>query len=216
MDTFSKDKPLYIGVVSAKAARFAVEEYHYSRTYPTATLARYGVWEYGKYIGAILYGTGGSASLAKTWKRSHDVQCRELLELTRVALREHEAPVSKMISISLKLLATHRPWTRLVVSFADPYRNHLGKIYQASNWIYLGRSGATNCYWDRRGKIWHTRSAMCNIRAVGWLRGNPNANRKLVVMPGKYRYAWVPDKNLRREIEKLAQPYPQELAAEAV
>ena len=56
----------------------------------------------------------------------------ECAELCRVALTKHETPVSKIISIACRMLKKAMPGLRLVVSFADPERGHVGVVYQGA------------------------------------------------------------------------------------
>ena len=48
-------------------------------------------------------------------------------------------------AIALRLLARHSPGLRLVVSYADPAQGHVGTIYQAAGWTYLGVTPPTTC-----------------------------------------------------------------------
>jgi hypothetical protein len=32
-------------------------------------------------------------------------------------------------------------WIRLIMSYPDMNQGHVGKIYQASNWLYVGQTG---------------------------------------------------------------------------
>jgi len=61
---------------------------------------------------------------------------------------------------------------RLVVSYADPAHGHHGGIYQAGNWVYLGRTHAEAAHRVRAGTSWHGRSASSKYgsRALQWLR----------------------------------------------
>ena len=67
------------------------------------------------------------------------LESTEACELVRVALapgRHH--PTSQCLAQSLKLLRRQSPGLRLVVSYADTKEGHLGIIYQATNWLFLG------------------------------------------------------------------------------
>ncbi len=71
-------------------------------------------------------------------------------ELVRVALaggREH--PTSKCLAISLKILKRHCPGLKVIVSYADTKEGHLGTIYQATNWLFVG--AASQPYLKVRG-----------------------------------------------------------------
>ncbi len=46
---------LEIKPCSHKAAKFAVENWHYSHSMPAGKLVKYGVWEHGKFVGSIIF-----------------------------------------------------------------------------------------------------------------------------------------------------------------
>jgi len=45
---------------SHEAAKFACEHWHYSKTIPANRSNYIGIWEEGKYIGAVIFGLGAS------------------------------------------------------------------------------------------------------------------------------------------------------------
>ncbi|MGV2431812.1 UNVERIFIED_CONTAM: protein Mom, partial [Pseudomonas aeruginosa] len=73
-------------------------------------------------------------------------------ELTRIALKNHKTPVSKILSIAIKFLKKQNPKLKLIVSFADPEQGHHGGVYQATNWIYSGQSGESYKYFDKNNR----------------------------------------------------------------
>ncbi|HJU36321.1 MAG TPA: hypothetical protein VJ716_02755 [Gaiellaceae bacterium] len=87
-------------------------------------------------MGVVIFSRGASPYLG----RKYDLDHTEVCELTRVALREHDAPVSRIVAIALRMLRRKCPGLRLVVSFAGPAQDHHGGIYQAGNWVFTGRS----------------------------------------------------------------------------
>ena len=127
---------LHLDWCSYEAAKYAVDHWHYSRTMPISKLVKIGVWESEKFIGSIIYGAGASANIHKLFR----CERTEVCELLRVALNKHRAPVTKMISISMRMLREFCPNLRAIVSFADPEHGHIGAIYQAGNWIYIGEA----------------------------------------------------------------------------
>ena len=48
-----------------RAAKHAVMRWHYSRKMPASKLVRIGVWEEGRFCGAVLYGVGANRHLAR-------------------------------------------------------------------------------------------------------------------------------------------------------
>jgi hypothetical protein len=117
-----------------KAAEYACKHWHYSKTIPASKLVKIGVWENNIFTGVIIFSRGANANLLKPY----GLKVTEGCELTRIALNKHFHPVTKMVSIAVKMLKRFSPGLKLIVSFADSNQGHLGKIYQAGNWIYTG------------------------------------------------------------------------------
>jgi len=82
---------------------------------PIGRIVKIGVWE-DEYIGAILFARGASPNLGTKYRLDQT----EICELVRVALHHHQAPVTKIISIAIKLLRKQSPGLKLIVSFAEP------------------------------------------------------------------------------------------------
>lgn len=86
-------------------------------------------------------------------------------------------------------------------------QNHHGGIYQAGNWIYTGKSGATTL-WFHRGKWRHTRS-VAGYQKNGKKR-TPNYQRlPKKNAPGKHRYFYPLDRKMRRTLEEMRRPAPK-------
>jgi len=183
-----------IKLVNQQAALYAVKNWHYSKSLPASKLIRYGVFEDTKFIGVIIFSRGASPHLGNFL----NLDQTEICELTRIALDKHKTPVSQLVAVCLKLLKQNSPGLRCVVSFADPKEGHKGGIYQAGNWIYTGKSNPVVEYFID-GRWMHTRNAYHNPQ-------RPYAPKR--TMPGKFRYLYPLDKNLRRKLDKLALQYP--------
>jgi hypothetical protein len=199
---------LRLDYASADAVRFACERFHYSRSTPTPPLVPFGVWERDAFRGVVVFSRGASAAIGSPFGLTQ----REVCELTRVALHDHDAPVSRIVAVSLRLLTRHSPGLRLVVSYADPAQGHIGTIYQAAGWTYLGLTPRTTYYRDPTGRLWHPRM----VSSSGWRRvyGEPRPvvrpdECERVPMPGKHKYARALDSTL--VLDSL--PYPRRAAA---
>lgn len=195
---------LVVAPCSHEAAKFAVMNWHYSKSLPVGKLYRLGVWEGDDFIGVVLYAWGANRNLG----RPYSLDMTQCVELVRVALSEHQTHTSQAISRSLRLLKVDNPGLRLVVSFADPYHGHHGGIYQAGNWIYAGQSPEKVEYLYR-GKILNRRAY------TGQQFGKGKASRAAlptgaqpVRVPGKHRYLFPLDRQMRRRVERLRLPYP--------
>ena len=183
-----------IKLVNQQAALYAVQNWHYSKCLPTGKLVRYGIFENSKFIGVIIFSRGASPFLGTFL----DLDQTEICELTRIALDKHATPVSQLVAETLRLLKQSNPGLRCVASFADPKEGHKGGVYQAGNWVYTGKSNSVIEYYiDSRWR--HTKSVYHHPQ-------RSFAPKR--TMPGKFRYLYPLDKNLRRKLAKLALQYP--------
>lgn len=188
---------------SHEAAKYAAERWHYSGTLSAGKNAYIGVWEGGKFVGAIVFGLGsGNSTNGEKYgmKRSH-----EIAELTRVALTNHVWPVSRMLRIATSMIKKQSPKLRMLISMADQREGHHGGIYQAAGWFYTGETKPDYEYF-LGGKWMHHRSATGRTSLTGLPK------RKL---PPKYRYLMPLDDEVRSKITKLAQPYPKRVESAA-
>ena len=212
---------LVLDWASHSGARLACETWHYSGSLPTGKLDKVGVWEDEVFKGVAIFSRGASPYLVRRYGLDQTEGC----ELTRVALREHDAPVSRILAIALKMLKRRCPGLRLVVSFADPARDHHGGVYQAGNWVYTGTSGETTEYlveseWKHvksmyvprgfaqasgKDEEWiHKRGIYYQLRDSGELENTPTR-----IAPGKHRYLFPLDDEMRDLVDLLRRPYPK-------
>jgi len=187
---------------SNEAATYAVKRWHYSRTMPVVKTVRLGVWWDDQFKGAVIF--------SRPCRNQHlmfGLRPEEVCELGRVALDGHEGfHVTAVVSRALKKLRERCPRLRLVVSFADPAEGHLGRIYQAGNWIYTGTSAPARML-VHQGKKLHRRhytgSTFDNPKAT------PPRGSVWIPIPGKHRYVMPLDRRMRKQVLKIAKPYPQ-------
>ena len=200
-----KTKPkLRLDWATHKAALFACQNWHYSRSIPKSKLVKIGVWENDKFIGVLIYSYGATPDLVKPYGCTMQQGC----ELTRIALNRHETPVSKMMALSFRFLKKHCPGLRVIVSFADPNEGHHGGIYQATNWYYTGRS--TGCYFfkhKRTGRMYHPRNVSMNLSLSG-KSVRPTECEK-IWKDGKHRYVMPLHPDVKRILQKKKLPYPK-------
>jgi hypothetical protein len=185
---------LKIDWATHEAAKYACENWHYSECLPAGKLVRVGAWESGKFIGVVLFGRGASPFLGKKFNLPQD----ECVELVRIALTKHRAPVSRIVAIAMKFLKASNPKLRLVVSFADPDKGHHGGVYQAGNWIFAGDSSETTELFIK-GRWVHMRG--------GWYAKTDKTPTR--TMPGKHRYLMPLDSEMREKLLPLSKPYPK-------
>lgn len=196
-----------IDFCSRQAALYAVQRWHYSKSLPSCDLVMIGVWEYSKFIGCVIFSRGACPNLHKPY----GLKVGEVVELTRVALNKHETSVTRIISLSLKLLKELCPGLRLVVSFADLNQSHLGVIYQAGNWIYTGIAKSKPYYYYKNR--WMHQRQFLGLKGANAQTNSINGQTVQVKkVLNKLRYLMPLDKKMRKQVKKLQQPYPKKIS----
>lgn len=198
---------LRIDWATQEAAKYACQNWHYSKSVPVPPLVKVGAWENGNFIGVVLFSRGASSNLLTPYGLRQDQGC----ELTRVALTKHQTPVSRIIKLAIKFLKKSNQDLRLIVSFADPEQGHIGGIYQAGNWIYAGRTAPSIEYYYK-GKRLHPRQ----VSEKGWniQQGVKRKTAKpseciIKKTAGKYRYLMPLDKQMQKQLQKISLTYPK-------
>lgn len=114
----------------------------------------------------------------------------------RVALKEHKTSVTKIMSISRKLLLKNSPNLKLIISYADPAQGHEGTIYKADNWIYEGLTDKVDYYINSKGKELHWRNAR--------FAQKKGEKLKMFYRPGKHKYLYPLTKDMRQKLKSEA------------
>lgn len=136
----------------------------------------------------------------------------EILELVRVALNGKQEATSQAVAMALRQLHKDDPLLKMIVSYSDLDQNHMGIIYQATNWIYLGKmnEGCCNAF-IINGKKTHSRSvASLGVRqTIDEIRKHLDPNAQKFYTKGKHKYIFCFDKKMRKKWLKEAKPYPK-------
>ncbi len=202
-----KTKPkLKLDWATHKAAKYACETWHYSKKIPKSKLVKIGVWENEAFIGCVIFSYGATPQIGSPY----GLKQNEICELTRIALKRHESPVSRIMAIAIKMFARLCPGTKLIVSYACLDQDHHGGIYQATNWIYVGRT-KPDCYIKVKGKVEHRKTVYdrYGCQSLAWIRKHVDANAIRISDSGKHKYLYPIDKDLAKKISLLRKPYPK-------
>lgn len=199
------DSGLRVDFCDYAAARHACMNWHYSRSMPVGSIVKVGAWEDGQFIGVVLFAHGATQQIGTPYGLSQF----ECIELVRVALTEHKAPVTQIVAAAIKMLKRQSPDLKLIVSYADPEQGHHGGIYQAGNWIYQGRAEANSSI-RVNGRIRHRRtlntiygtSDVARLNAMG-------IKAEMVHQPGKHKYLYPLSKPMAKRLCSLHQQYPK-------
>jgi len=194
---------LRIDWATHEAAKYAVENWHYSKSLPAGKMAKIGIWENNIFVGCIIYAYGANHKIGSPY----NLKQKEVCELVRVAMKSHQCAVTRALAISFRLLKKQSKGLRLIVSYADTGQGHEGKIYQASNWIYEGYfDGEMNVVVN--GKTMHRRQAY-SLYGTTKPKGYIN-----VPKPGKHKYLMPLDAEMKAAILPLSKPYPKRASSE--
>lgn len=111
---------------------------HYTKSCAKCSIA-YGVFNGNDLECVIVYGQPSGKHLAKSiWDGGNESECLELLRLFSFD-RCPKNIESWSISRSIKELKKDMPNVKVLVSYADESAGHVGYIYQASCWDYIGK-----------------------------------------------------------------------------
>lgn len=191
---------------SYAAAKYAVENWHYSHKMPAFKVVKIGVWEPG-FIGCVMFARGANNAIGSPYDINDP---KEVCELVRVALKAHQSSVSKILAIAIRMLKKQSLGLRLIVSYADTAQDHLGIVYQAGNWFYTGLTRRTNEILVN-GQHIHKRRATevygtCGIEHI---RKVADPNARLVPSSRKHCYIYPLNKTDAERLAHMAKPYPK-------
>jgi hypothetical protein len=132
------------------------------------------------------------------------------VELRRFYLKDHVGTNAESWFLS-KALKTLPPEVEVVVSFADPAFGHVGVIYQATNFCYLGTTKDDYHYVASNGTYVHKRVPWNRSRSSGLTEEDQAIDMGLILVrdPPKYRYALPRSRRARKALEAKALPYPK-------
>ena len=129
-----------------EATKTWILDIHYAGRMPSISYA-YGLYFYDEMVGMVSYGSPASPALCKgICGEEHRA---DVIELNRLVLRDNlPNEASFLVGKSLKLL----PQPKVVVSYADTAQDHLGIIYQATNFLFTGTTKARTDIAGKDGK----------------------------------------------------------------
>jgi hypothetical protein len=199
-----QDKPdLKIDWASHEAAKYACENWHYSKCLPSSLQKRVavGAWENNKFIGVVVFGHGANPQIGSPY----GLTINECVKLTRIALiKTHITPVSKIVKIALSFIKKSQPGIKLIVSYADQAQGHHGGVYQAGNWTYVGSmKGVPSLFY--KGKVWHAKALRTSYPNLK----HSNDAVKKIPSGNKHKYLMSLNKETSAKIALLAKPYPK-------
>lgn len=207
----------YTKPINYETAANMVQKYHYAHRVPSISFA------VGMYVDSVL---AGCITFNTVFANIASAICGPqysdfVFELARLFIHDWSGRNSEswFIGESFKWLRRERPDILILLSYADTNRNHLGLVYQATNWVYTGISpSATGREYVINGKVKtrrdFRRSAGSNeIMSFTELQ-EIYPDIKKVESSEKHRYVYfLGNRRQRRELRKALKwpvlPYPK-------
>lgn len=180
--------------ISYSDARPWITKKHYARRMPSVSYA-FGLFKNCQLVGVLTYGLPASPAVCRG---VCGINFKDIvLEYNRLCLLENNKNEASFFTAkTLKLI--DKP--KIVISYSDTSQNHIGYIYQASNWIYVGLSSKRTDPEIAKSKP-HNRHF--------FIRGKRQIER-----PRKHRYVYfLGSKKQKKEMFKALKypilPYPK-------
>ena len=192
----------------AEAMQIVVEKHYLHRKAPCSIA--FGLFHFEDpltCLGVVVYGTPASSSLRKGLCGEEHVE--NVYELTRLWVDDTVPKNGESFLIGNTLRKLDK---EIIVSFADTEQNHLGIVYQATNWIYTGLS-AKRTDWtvegiEKHGHTWADKYSAVEMRELFGdsfsLKQRSRKHRYIFINANKGRKKYLL-KLLRYKLE----PYPK-------
>lgn len=184
-----------------------VIENHYSHTVPKNRWRSFGVYYKGKLKGAMQLGYGITPH-----KKKHI--CKHITrtnykEFDRMWLSDDLSKNSEslVIGLLLRLIKKKYPKIRFIITYADGTVDNVGTIYQASNFIYLGKIRAM-FFSPKRGERVHPITMWHRHGTQKWGVLKKIYPRLRKIKGWHYRYIHSFSKKFQKGLLKNAVPYP--------
>jgi len=210
MNTEFDKNQVTMKVLDYQTTKKMIVENHYSGRMPCCELSL------GFYIGGILncvvvFGSSATAKMANS------LPSPNYWELVRLFSFDWSGKNTESYCIGKALKYVEQKYNKdVIISFADPSEGHVGYIYQASNWLYCGRSSQTGGYtYYLDGKWQHPRSTVAKFgtrKHTEILKLFPDVKFKRI--PRKHRYIYLLGSKRRRKqllknLKYEVLPYPK-------
>ena len=142
-------------VVRHATAANLIAKHHYSKGTANTSQLAVGLFRQGDFWNASMYGASMWMWAPYMIGVEFGLSPNESLSLRRLAIKS-SAPknsASYLIGRSISHIRVKLPKVKLLVTYADTWRGHVGSIYKATNWEYVGETEKTPRWVDEQGML---------------------------------------------------------------
>lgn len=202
-----------------------IEKHHYAQSLPPHQYCFAAIIQRVQHhqvtseqvVGGALYGMGVNPHAGSPFGLPNTgvIELVRFFLLDAVSSYIHNAG-SQVLSATLRWLTAHTN-KHLVVSYSDPQQAHVGTLYQATNWVYLGTGPEKNDI-VLDGKRMQQRSIYGKFggSSVELLKECLEDRIDTIPTPGKHKYVYVISTNkqvrqhLEHRLEEMQHQYPKQ------
>lgn len=148
-----KKKEYFVKAISLAVCQEMVKEFHYAKGGSNTAVATHGLFHVNnpdKCLGVAWWlPPTKSAALA-----NYPPNWKAVLSLSRLVILPEmpQNAASFLIAGSIRLIKQDKRWEYLL-TYADSYRNHVGTIYRATNWNFLGETKPQAVWVNSEGRM---------------------------------------------------------------
>ena len=207
-------KRLRVAPVSLRDAKRIITSVHYMKTFPQGARVALGALDGSKVAGLIVFGQSTSTH-AKVGRLVDGVSRAEQLELQRMWVHDRYGHNTESWFMARCFAVLRKAGVRIVVTHSGGCKNDCGIVYQASGWLYFGKSRCQDFYLTKAGQYRN----MVAARRFGQVDAKGKTAQEIgeklfgpgeVVDSWRYNYAFPVDRGLRDALEKKAMAYPKD------
>ena len=190
-----------IGPITSIEAKSMIVKYHYSHKWSGGTYS-FGVYHKKMLIGCLVYGHPVGRLVRESVINTLDINKYKLFELNRLWIADGFGTNIESYSIGQTFKFLKKYGIDILISYSDPEQDHLGKIYQATNWYYQGNNICKDGYWYIiKNKKVHQKSVYdkYGTRSIPKLK-EMGIDVELITSKSKHRYLYILNKKLKKKI----------------
>lgn len=176
---------------------------HYLKTKASCIYA-FALKENNDIVGVILYGNPTAPTTLDICGKDNR---NKVIEITRLWIKDDTPKNTESFFIANTIKLVPKP---IIVAFADPDAGHIGIVYQASNFLYTGKSSRGGKVIAIKNNKIHNKTLWKQYKTASKIRevfGDENVYYKPYVT--KYRYVYIKEKTYKNQLIYTTEQYPK-------
>lgn len=204
-----------IKIIDKNQAKELIVKNHYSHKWTSCRYALGLFNDQDNIVGVAVYGYPVGRRVVSSI--SNLLTNNDVLELTRLWVHDDEPKntESQFIGLTFKWLKKNTQ-IKCLISYSDPFYNHVGIIYQATNWLYQGNNTMlVKSYMHQiNGEMLHARTCVAKYGTIKTeVLQKIDSNYQRIELKKKHRYIYILHKKDRKvllgSLKHPILPYPK-------